>query len=76
MCLEEPQDFEDDRDCNLSHDLLRMVEQDEKQILPHKVLKDKQENKEVNIRACITAEKKRDLIKLLQELKDVFVWSY
>ncbi|KAA3485074.1 RNA-directed DNA polymerase (Reverse transcriptase), Ribonuclease H [Gossypium australe] len=36
MCLEEPQDFEDDRDCNLSPDLLRMIKQDEKQILPYK----------------------------------------
>ena len=26
MCLGELQDFEDDRDCNLSPDLLRMVE--------------------------------------------------
>ncbi|KAA3469782.1 trans-resveratrol di-O-methyltransferase-like [Gossypium australe] len=26
MCPKEPQDFEDDRDCNLSPDLLRMVE--------------------------------------------------
>ncbi|KAA3483322.1 trans-resveratrol di-O-methyltransferase-like [Gossypium australe] len=30
MCLEEPQNFGDDRDCNLSLDLLRMVKQDEK----------------------------------------------
>ncbi|KAA3481295.1 RNA-directed DNA polymerase (Reverse transcriptase), Ribonuclease H [Gossypium australe] len=52
MCLEE--DFEGDRDCNLSPDLLRMVK----------------------IAACITAETKRDLIELLQEFKDVFVWSY
>ncbi|KAA3470704.1 reverse transcriptase [Gossypium australe] len=30
-----PIDFEDDIDCGLSPDLLRMVEQEEKQILPH-----------------------------------------
>ncbi|XP_040967144.1 uncharacterized protein [Gossypium hirsutum] len=30
MCLEEPQDFEDDRDCDVSPDLLRMVKQEEK----------------------------------------------
>ncbi|KAA3467291.1 trans-resveratrol di-O-methyltransferase-like [Gossypium australe] len=36
MCLEGSHDFEDDKDCNLSPDLLRMVEQDEKQILPYK----------------------------------------
>ncbi|KAA3486551.1 RNA-directed DNA polymerase (Reverse transcriptase), Ribonuclease H-like protein [Gossypium australe] len=82
MCLEEPRDFEDDRDCNLSPDLLRIVEQDEKQILPYKEsveivsLGDKQEKKEVKIGACITAETKRDLIELLQEFKDVFTWSF
>ncbi|KAA3481189.1 reverse transcriptase [Gossypium australe] len=31
-----PVDFEDDRDCDLPSNLLRMVEQEEKQILPHK----------------------------------------
>ncbi|KAA3463570.1 RNA-directed DNA polymerase (Reverse transcriptase), Ribonuclease H [Gossypium australe] len=36
MSLEGSQDFEDDRNCNPSPDLLRMVEQDEKQILPYK----------------------------------------
>ena len=34
MCLEEPQDFEDDRDYDMSPDLLRMVKQEEKQIIP------------------------------------------
>ncbi|KAA3460713.1 reverse transcriptase [Gossypium australe] len=59
-----------------------MVEQEEKQILPHKEsveivsLGDRQEKKEMKTRACITAETKRDLIELLQEFKDVFVWSY
>ncbi|KAA3481530.1 hypothetical protein EPI10_021889 [Gossypium australe] len=71
MCLEEHQDFEDDRDCNLSPNFLWMVEQEEKLILPHKEsveivsLEDGQENKEVKIGACITAETKRNLIKLL-----------
>ena len=35
MCLEEPQDFEDDQDYNVSLDLLRMVKQEEKQMMPH-----------------------------------------
>lgn len=30
MCIEDSQDFEDDQGCNLSPDLLRMVEQDDK----------------------------------------------
>ncbi|KAA3486471.1 RNA-directed DNA polymerase (Reverse transcriptase), Ribonuclease H-like protein [Gossypium australe] len=82
MCLEKPQDFEDDRDYNLSPDFLKMVKQDEKQILPYKEsveivsLRGKQEKKEVKIGACITAETKLDLIKLLREFKYVFAWSY
>ncbi|KAG8492013.1 hypothetical protein CXB51_015340 [Gossypium anomalum] len=35
MCLEEHQDFEDVQDCDVSLDLLRMVKQEEKQIMPH-----------------------------------------
>ncbi|KAA3452473.1 RNA-directed DNA polymerase (Reverse transcriptase), Ribonuclease H-like protein [Gossypium australe] len=82
MCMEDFQDLEDDQGCDLSPELLRMVEQEEKQILPHKEsveimnLGDRQEKKEVKIGACITVETKRDLIKLLQEFKDVFTWSY
>ncbi|KAA3483256.1 trans-resveratrol di-O-methyltransferase-like [Gossypium australe] len=71
---EEPRDFEDNRDCNLSSDLLRM-----KQILPYKELVEivsLKEEKEEKIGAYITAETKWDLIKLLQEFKDVFTWSY
>ncbi len=36
MCLEGSHDFEDDIDFSLFPDLLRMVEQVEKQILPYK----------------------------------------
>ncbi|KAA3461139.1 L-type lectin-domain containing receptor kinase IX.1-like [Gossypium australe] len=75
MCLEEPQDFEDDQDCNLSHNLLRMVEQDKKQILPHKEsveilsLGDEQEKKEVEIKTCITTKTRlpiKEECKLIQ----------
>ncbi|KAA3479564.1 L-type lectin-domain containing receptor kinase IX.1-like [Gossypium australe] len=79
MCVEDSQDFEDDRDCNLSPHLLRMVEQDEKQILPYKEsveIVSLREEKEVKIRACIIAKTKQDLIELFQEFKDVFAWSY
>ncbi|XP_040963882.1 uncharacterized protein [Gossypium hirsutum] len=36
MCLEGSHDFEDNEDCGLSPDLLKMVEKAEKQILPHR----------------------------------------
>ncbi|XP_052479577.1 uncharacterized protein LOC128034775 [Gossypium raimondii] len=79
MCLEGSQNFEDDIDSNLSPDLLRMVEQDEKQILPHKEVVEivtPEEGKVVKMGTRITEETKRDLIVLLQEFKDVFAWSY
>ncbi|KAA3482495.1 gag/pol polyprotein [Gossypium australe] len=79
MCLEEPQGFEGDRDGDLSPDLLRMVHQEEKQILP---LEEEVENisleegKMVRIGARITEETKQNLVELLREFKDVFAWSY
>ncbi|KAA3467285.1 hypothetical protein EPI10_002310 [Gossypium australe] len=79
MCLEEFQDFEGDRDCDLSLDLLRMVKQEEKQILPHEEVVENivlKEGKVVKIGTCIPEETKRDLVELLWEFKDVFAWSY
>ncbi|KAA3455454.1 gag/pol polyprotein [Gossypium australe] len=72
-------DFEDDEDCGLSPDLLRMVEQEEKKILPHEEtieVMTLEEEKAVKIGTCITKETRRDLVDLLQEFKDVFAWSY
>ncbi|XP_040934458.1 uncharacterized protein [Gossypium hirsutum] len=61
VCMDDSQDFEDNQGCNLSHDLLKMVEQDEKQILPHKEsveIVSLGEGQEVKIGTCITAEMK------------------
>ncbi|KAK8517059.1 hypothetical protein V6N13_092337 [Hibiscus sabdariffa] len=82
VCLDEPGDYEESLDYDLSPDLLRMINQDEKQILPHKEslemvnLGNENEKKEVKIGTCITAKTRRDLIELLFEFKDVFAWSY
>ncbi|KAA3467684.1 gag/pol polyprotein [Gossypium australe] len=79
MGMEDSRDFEDDQDSSISLELLRMVEQKEKQILPHKEsveIESLGEGKELKIRANIVVETKQDLIKLLQEFKDVFTWSY
>ncbi|KAG8490555.1 hypothetical protein CXB51_013674 [Gossypium anomalum] len=80
MCLEEPQDFEDVQDCDVSLDLLRIVKQEEKRIMPHEkeaieniVL---EEGKEVKIGTLITKNTRRSLIELVQEFKDIFAWSY
>ncbi|KAA3465493.1 RNA-directed DNA polymerase (Reverse transcriptase), Ribonuclease H-like protein [Gossypium australe] len=69
---------------NLSPDindtnLLRMVKQEEKKILPHEETVEVvalEEGKEVKIGTCITKEMRQDLVDLLQEFKDVFAWSY
>ncbi|KAA3487091.1 hypothetical protein EPI10_030944 [Gossypium australe] len=79
MCSEESKDFENDTECDLPPDLLRMVEQEEKQNLPHKEsveMVNLGEGQEVKIGARITAKTRRNLIELLHEFKDVFAWSY
>nr|XP_012466212.1 unnamed protein product [Gossypium raimondii] len=66
-------------DCNLSPDLLRMVEQEGKQILPHEETIETvilEEGKVVKIGTCIAEEVKQDLIGLLREFKDVFACLY
>ncbi|KAA3460987.1 RNA-directed DNA polymerase (Reverse transcriptase), Ribonuclease H-like protein [Gossypium australe] len=77
--MEDSQDFEDDQDRDVSLDLLRMVEQGEKKILPHEEtveMVNLGEGKELKIETSITAKTKQDLIELLKEFRDVFAWSY
>ena len=68
MCLEGSRDFENDEDCGVSPNLLRMVEQEDKKILPHREsleIVSLEEGKEVKIGTDITAKTKYDLIELL-----------
>ncbi|KAK9029881.1 hypothetical protein V6N11_031323 [Hibiscus sabdariffa] len=75
-------DCEDEAGCDLPNDLLRMMESEEKQILPHKEeleilnLGTEEERREVKIGTTISVETRQNLIKLLHEYKDVFPWSY
>ncbi|XP_039014758.1 uncharacterized protein LOC120144864, partial [Hibiscus syriacus] len=63
-------------------ELLRLVEKEDKQILPHKEevetvnLGTDEEIKEVKIGTTLTIQIKQELINLLQEFKDIFAWSY
>ena len=72
-------DMEDD---DLPPNLLRLVAQDEKQILPHqKVTKainlgTEEERKEVKIGTTLSTATRKELKYLLQEYNDVFAWSY
>ncbi|XP_016667373.2 uncharacterized protein [Gossypium hirsutum] len=78
--VEELPDFEDVQGCDVSPDLLRIVKQEERQIMPHE--KEAIENealgegKEVKIRTLIAKDTRQELIELLREFKDIFAWSY
>ena len=63
---------------DLPPDLLRLVEQDERQILPHLEvtkavnLKTEKEKKEVKIGTTLSPATRKELIDLLQDYSDVF----
>ena len=67
---------------DLPPDLLRLVEQDERQILPHQEitksinLGTEEEKKEVKIGTTLSSATRKELIDLLQDYSDVFAWSY
>ena len=67
---------------DLSPDLLRLVEQDERQILPHQETTEainlgiEEEKKEVKIGTTLSSTTRKELIDLLQDYSDVFAWSY
>ena len=73
------EDMEDD---DLPPDLLRLVEQDERQILPHQKIIEvvnlgtEEEKKKVKIGTTLSPATKKELIDLLQDYNDVFAWSY
>ena len=73
------EDMEDD---DLPPDLLRLVEQDERQILPHQEITEavnlgiEEERKEVKIKTTLSSAARKELIDLLQDYNDVFAWSY
>ena len=67
---------------DLPPDLLRLVEQDERQILPHLEIIEaislgtEEEKKEVKIGTTLSPATRKELIDLLQDYNDVFAWSY
>ncbi|OMO62254.1 hypothetical protein CCACVL1_22930 [Corchorus capsularis] len=78
---DEPDD-EDTEDQTPPSDLLRLVEQEEKQIFPHREstelinLGTDENPKEVKIGTSLSEGERRELIDLLKEYVDVFAWSY
>ena len=77
--LDNKKDMEDD---DLPSDLLRLVEQDERQILPHQEIIEavnlgtEKEKKKVKIGITLSSATRKELINLLQDYNDVFAWSY
>ncbi len=70
MCLEGYHDFENDMDCSLFLDLLRMVKHEGN-------FTSWWDNRDYDLEgAYMTEETKQDVIELLQEFKDVYAWSY
>ena len=71
-----------DENCEPSPELLRVVEQEAREIKPHKKevemvnLEDEGEEKNVKIGAGLTKEMKLQLYTLLKKFKDIFAWSY
>ena len=69
-------------DDDLPPDLLRLVAQDEKMILPHQEVTEainlgiEEERKEVKIGTTLLPATRKELIDLLQDYSDVFAWSY
>ena len=78
----EPDNKEDMEGDDLPLDLLRLVEQDERQILPHQEITEalnlgtEEEKKEVKIGTTLSPTTRKELIDLLQDYNDVFAWSY
>ena len=74
-----PEDMEND---DLPSDLLRLVKQDERQILPHQEiteainLETEKERKKIKIMTTLSFATRKKLIDLLQDYSDVFAWSY
>ncbi|KAA3455771.1 RNA-directed DNA polymerase (Reverse transcriptase), Ribonuclease H-like protein [Gossypium australe] len=82
VCLGESEADENAEDYVSTPDLLRMIEQEDKQILPHEEsieavnLGNEEKRQEVKIGTSISERTKHDLIALLHEYRDVFAWSY
>jgi len=75
-------DNDDIDDSDLPQDLLRLVEQEERQIVPHKEttelinLGTEEDRREVKIGTTLSETERQQLVDLLKEYSDVFAWSY
>ena len=82
MDVDELGDNEDSKDCYLTPELLRIMEQEGKLIEPHKEttelinLGNNDDVKEVKIGSSLSPMERQKMEELLREYVDVFAWSY
>ena len=80
--IDEFTDCEEEVGYDLSIELLKMVESQEKHILPHMEelegvnLGTEDKKREVKIGTALFAQVRQGLVKLFHECKDMFAWSY
>ena len=74
--------YKGEEDCELPGELARLLQQEERAILPHEELLDtinlgtKEDKKEIRVGANIEPSVKERLIQLLHDYVEIFAWSY
>ena len=75
-------EYEDDEACEVPGELARLLQQEERAILPHEELLEivnlgtEEDRKEVQVGANLEPSVKERLIWLLNEYVEIFAWSY
>ena len=75
-------DYEGDEDYEVPRELARLLQQEERAILPHEELLEtinlgtEEDKKEVKVGANLEPSVKERLVQLLNEYVEIFAWSY
>ena len=75
-------EYEVDEDCEVPGELARLLQQEERAILPHEELLEtinlgmEEDKKEVKVGANLEPNVKERLVQLLNEYAEIFAWSY
>ena len=75
-------EYEADEDCEVPGELVRLLQQEERAILPHEELLEtinlgtEEDRKEVKVGANLEPSVKERLVQLLNEYVEIFAWSY
>ena len=75
-------EYEGEEDCEVPRELARLLQQEERAILPHEELLDtinlgtEEDIKEIRVGANLEPSVKERLIQLLHDYVEIFAWSY